>query len=157
MVDPKPKKRKYIAGYYDDKNKSPLDEPTTEEQGRTLGEDPAKTRRRMQAQEAGEETYEWKGRKEYAGRYDRSEGVEPSPKVIPSPDPKVTGGLVVKTWPKPTVDTPPARKDYGKASGKTHKRLPPTVKWLRGKDRGRGLQKRTREASAHGSSRPAAY
>lgn len=134
MTDPV-KKRKYIAGRYDDKSSKAVDEPSTEEGGAALNENPAKTKKRIAAQAAGDISYRWGGKEEYAGRYEDSEEKEPEP---PKPPVKKDTAPPTKAYSHP----PAERTSIKQSSGERPNRMPPTVKWLKGVDRGKGKQKR---------------
>lgn len=109
-----PPKKTYIPGDFNPPGKPIADRPTTMSLGKSLREDPAKTQVRMQAQKEGRTSYDYKGRKEYAGRYETTPGrVVSETKTTP---PKTIPGKVETIMKKQTTVEPP--ETPSRSSGK---------------------------------------
>lgn len=122
--------KKFIAG--DMQGKHIVDRVTTPETGKSLGEHPAKTQTRMNAQASGKTSYSHGSKQEYSGRREHSSKPEFSAKISGKAHiPKLT----------PSVTPQPMKKKMKQTSGTPMKRRLPRVDYLQGK--GYGRNKRT--------------
>jgi hypothetical protein len=136
-------KRTFVPGDFNPPGKPVVDRETTPELGKKLGEPEAKTKARMSAQASGSPSYDYKGKKEYAGKYKNETKVELSTnklpvkteiKKVPMQQPSKSTSMTMK---KTSSKKPGTQKKF-KA---TMKRRLPRVEYLQGK--GHGRNKRT--------------
>lgn len=65
-----PAKKIFVAGDHNPPGKPTIDRPTTPSLGKALKESPSKTQTRMTAQSKEQPSYDYKGKKEYSGRFE---------------------------------------------------------------------------------------
>jgi hypothetical protein len=123
-------KKTFIPG--DMQGKHIIDRKTTHEHGRAMGEHPAKTQTRINAQAGGSTSYSHKGKSEYSGRHEHSSKPEFSATISGKPHiPKMKSSVTV---------IPKKKTSSGSGSGQMKRRLP-RVDYLQG--HGHGRNKRT--------------
>jgi hypothetical protein len=108
------------------------DRPTTPQVGKSLNENPAKTKARMDAQAAGKTEYDFKGKKEYSGR-NHNFTLKGSTNV------DITIPKTAMSTQRNRTNVAPMNKksaaEIRQANGPAMKRRLPRVDWLKGRNK----------------------
>jgi hypothetical protein len=129
-----PEKKIFVAGDHNPPGKPTIDRPTTPSLGKALKESPPKTQTRMTAQSKEQPSYDYKGKKEYSGRFETIPAkTVTQKKTVPSL--KMAGESYSVPKNQVIVKRPTANPD----EGITRSRVAKHVKWLGTRKTTKGL------------------